>query len=434
MKVLVYSNYITPRLEYVFKWCFEYFFSSKLQIVSSIDEFQEIAADLRINYSEKNIQDCLTFKPAKLLFEDDIKFQEVDLSLYNNLPILFPCSEGGELPFDPFSAIFFLISRYEEYLPFITDIHGRFEAEHSFLYKTPFLNIPLADYYILTIEKIIQKTYPKIEIKKTYKFIPTFDIDIAFAYLGRNFYRTIGGIAKSVFTGNFADIYHRIRVILRFDDDPFDTYLFLRKLHKNLLESPIFFINMGDYTRYDKNIPYNHPLLSGLIGKLAQHAKIGIHPSYFTIEDPTFYNEEIYRLQQITGWRITRSRQHYLRLYLPETYQQLIKAGIEEDYTMGYAQKPGFRAGTSHPFNFYNLKTEQITKLKIFPFCIMDGTLKEYMKLSPQQTMPVIENFNKEVRKVKGNFITVWHNESVSEYKRWKGWSEVYKYLVEIAS
>ena len=436
MKVLIYTDNITPRVEYIFKWCFEYFFSSQVLFTKSTDEFENTEGiDERINYSNKNLKNCITFHPANLLFEDDIKNQILDLSLYNGLPILFPCAEGGELPFDPFSAAFYLISRYEEYLPFETDKHGRFEAHNSFLFNTPFLDIPIADHYILLIEKIIkEKGNAKLNIKKKYTFIPTIDIDIAFAYRGRNFIRHMGGIIKSIFTGKILDVFERLSVITGYKDDPYDTYLYMRKIHKPLSHPPIFFINMGDYTIYDKNIPYNKKLLPSLIGKLAQFGSIGIHPSYFSVEEPTIYDEEIYNLQIITGWRITKSRQHYLRLFLPETYNYVIRASLEEDYTMGYAEKPGFRASTAHPFKFYNLEKEETKKLTIFPFCIMDGTLKDYMKLTPEESMQVIDKINDEVRKVNGYFISLWHNESLSEYKRWRGWRAVYEHLIEKAS
>ena len=64
------------------------------------------------------------------------------------------------------------------------------------------------------------------------------------------------------------------------------------------------------------------------------------------------------RLEGITNMQTKRSRQHYLRFSLPETYQQLIDLEIEEDYSMGYASHVGFRASTCTPFYFYDLDFE----------------------------------------------------------------------------
>ena len=40
--------------------------------------------------------------------------------------------------FDVFSASFYLVSRYEEYLPYVKDMYERFQAENSLAYKHNF--------------------------------------------------------------------------------------------------------------------------------------------------------------------------------------------------------------------------------------------------------------------------------------------------------
>ena len=66
---------------------------------------------------------------------------------------------------------------------------------------------------------------------------------------------------------------------------------------------------------------------------------------------------------------------------MPETYRNLIEFDITDDYTMGYAAQPGFRASTCSSFNFYDLDREQETKLRVHPFCIMDASLRHYLNV-----------------------------------------------------
>ena len=127
-----------------------------------------------------------------------------------------------------------------------------------------------------------------------------------------------------------------------------------------------------------------------------------------------------------------RSRQHYLRFSLPETYQQLIDLEIEEDYSMGYASHVGFRASTCTPFYFYDLDFEIQTPLKIFPFVLMDTTLNDYMKLTPKQSLGRIKDLYMEVKKVNRTLITLFHNESISGYMRWNGWQRVYQTMLKL--
>ena len=138
------------------------------------------------------------------------------------------------------------------------------------------------------------------------------------------------------------------------------------------------------------------------------------------------------RLEGITNMQTKRSRQHYLRFSLPETYQQLIDLEIEEDYSMGYASHVGFRASTCTPFYFYDLDFEIQTPLKIFPFVLMDTTLNDYMKLTPKQSLGRIKDLYMEVKKVNGTLITLFHNESISGYMRWNGWQRVYQTMLKL--
>ena len=100
---------------------------------------------------------------------------------------------------------------------------------------------------------------------------------------------------------------------------------------------------------------------------------------------------------------------------------------------MGYADVPGFRAGLCTPFKFYDIDKEQKTNLTIHPFAVMDATLKYYLKISPDQAMEHISPLIKEVKKWNGTFISLWHNESLSNNKIWKGWKTVYEKMVKEA-
>ena len=120
-------------------------------------------------------------------------------------------------------------------------------------------------------------------------------------------------------------------------------------------------------------------------------------------------------------------------LKLPETYRRLIELDITDDYTMGYNQMVGFRAGICTPFRFYDLDNEQVTPLRVHPFAVMDATLKYYMKVNPEDAMNHIQPLIDEVRAVHGDFVSLWHNESLSENRIWNGWEKVYRQLIQAA-
>ncbi len=190
----------------------------------------------------------------------------------------------------------------------------------------------------------------------------------------------------------------------------------------------------GHYGHFDKNINTRNRIFRFLIKKISDYAQIGIHPSYYTNENPEMLKREIKNLEMVVNKDITQSRQHFLRLNLPITYRNLIEEDITDDYSMGYAALPGFRAGICNSYNFYDLDIEIETKLRIHPFMVMDGTLKDYMNLTPTDAIEQVKHLISEVRKVNGTFTSLWHNESLSDEKRWKGWRKVYEELLKEAA
>ncbi|MEM8584396.1 MAG: hypothetical protein AAGF87_09020, partial [Bacteroidota bacterium] len=121
------------------------------------------------------------------------------------------------------------------------------------------------------------------------------------------------------------------------------------------------------------------------------------------------------------------SRQHYLRLSLPETYRALIRAGLRSDYSMGYADMPGWRAGTHLPFPWYDLEKEKSTHLQIYPFAFMDVTLKNYQHLSASDALQKMMFYRNQVDSLGGPLYSLWHNSSFSEAHGWSGYGEIYE-------
>jgi len=120
-------------------------------------------------------------------------------------------------------------------------------------------------------------------------------------------------------------------------------------------------------------------------------------------------------------------------LVLPDTYRNLINNDIVNDYTMGYAEVPGFRASICTPFPFFDLDQDTATPLIIHPFAVMDGTLFNYMKLAPELAIGIIEKLINEVKSVGGTFIPLWHNQTLNDDGEWKGWLNVYVKMAEMA-
>ncbi|MCB9282463.1 MAG: polysaccharide deacetylase family protein [Lewinellaceae bacterium] len=350
---------------------------------------------------------------------------------FDDLPALFPMP--GPAPsgwhFDLFSMAFFLLSRYEEYLPGQRDANGRFPASASLAVQKGFLEIPALDCWIARLANELSSGFPELPVSISgFSFQPTFDVDQAWAYLHKPLWRQIGGILKFILSREWSRFLQRLAVWIKKESDPFDTFSFILQQHPT---PPLFFFLLADPGPYDKNNPPDHPALQSLIRELATKAPLGIHPSYKSLEIPELVAKEKERLERITGSTIHKSRQHFLRLRLPETYRALMAAGIEEDYSMGYADAIGFRAGTAFPFRWYDLEMECATELLVHPFQAMDVTLRQYLGLSPEEAMTALSGLLEKVRQTGGPFCTVWHNSSFDEKGGWRGWTAVYRHLLK---
>jgi hypothetical protein len=85
--------------------------------------------------------------------------------------------------FDLFAAAFYLVTRYEEYLPFIADRHNRFEASQSVLFKHGLLERPLINEWAEDLKQTFSKTHAGLRARTaSYQYKITIDVDQAFAF------------------------------------------------------------------------------------------------------------------------------------------------------------------------------------------------------------------------------------------------------------
>ncbi len=432
--MLIYTHRITNRLEYIFKQVFTEMLGISYTLTTDGESF--IASTLpKISYTYNPLADELFFQAKNLLFETGINEQNISVVDWENTKAFFSTGKKSVLPFDPFAASFFLLSRYEECLPHIRDNYDRFEAKESIAFQHGFLKKPVVNIWVKKIKELLKEKYPQLQFRENkYKYLSTIDIDNAYAYKRKGLLRTAGAFWKDMVALNIPQIKERLKVLFGMLQDPYDTYDYQFSLQEKYKFRPIYFFLLADYDVNDKNVPHHNRKFQSLIKSIADKADVGIHPSFNSNKKVEKIETEIDRLSEIIHREITKSRQHFLVLHFPKTFRNLIDLDITDEYSMGYAQETGFRAGICTPFNFYDLDLETETKLKIHPFTVMDATLKYYMKLEPAKAVEHIKQMVNEVKAVDGTFISLWHNETLSEKDQWQGWRMVYEETIKAAT
>lgn len=424
--MLVYAQHSSPRLEYVIHFLSNEMSAGAWRITDDIDEFKS-AIGAKINYSNSAIDTlALQIIPHGLLNESGIRSQNISVTQREGLPLFF--QTGGELGFDLFAAIFYLLSRYEEYLSFKKDLYGRFPSTESLAQKNGFLKTPLINLWMQRLGEQLSELFPGESFKKAqFTFLPSYDIDMAWSFKHKGFWRNGANFLKEAFSLRFAAFAKRFRVLTGKEKDPFDQFGWLNQLHEQYHLKPYYFFLVAAHANEnDKNISPHNAAMKTLISDHVIRYPVGLHPSWVSNKNITILEKEKGVLSEITGTNINASRQHFLKLNLPETYRNLLDAGILFDFSMGYADDNGFRASAASPFYWYDLKRETATRLLIFPFCFMEVTSIFYKKSTPAQGLAELQQLYDEVKNVNGFFSMIWHNSSFTDEGMYKGWKEVY--------
>lgn len=355
----------------------------------------------------------MTIKPHSVLFDVGIKDYPIEVSNHKQfLKILFKNS-NDVIPFDFFGSSFWLLTRYEEYLPFKTDKHNRFNYKSSLAYQYDFIQIPLLNLWLNEIQNYLRELFPVLKFKNhSYNFISTIDIDNAYKFTHKGFVRAFAGYLADIYSKNFSELKDRLNVIIGKKHDPFDCYRFLIDTHKKENINAIYFFLLGDYGPNDKNHSATNLEFQALIKSLADYSAIGIHPSYGSNNKSQQLKIEISRLANIIHRTITISRQHFSMLNFPTTYQNLVQSGIHRDFSMGYTNMNGFRASYCYPYKWYNLSNEMLTPLTINSFCIAENTLKYFANKESKTLIDLASPIINEVKKYNGQLISIFHNDT----------------------
>lgn len=407
------------------------------EITIDSEEFKNFEG-VKINYSDADIHSAqgipaFNIQGNSLLFDEIIIQQEVICFDVNGTKAFFR-THNSDLPFDIFAASFYLVTRYEEYLPHEKDMYGRYAHENSLAFKQGFLDLPIINTWVNVFAKKLKEKFSTFSFQfPKFKFEPTYDIDIAYSYKYKGLLRNIGGFIKSPSA-------ERIKVLAGSATDPFDSYDWLHQLHQRFPLQPLYFFLVAEKNgQYDKNILPHKDAMWKLVKQHEKKYSIGLHPSWQSGDDVSLLKKEKQQLEAMASSsrgvssdlnEISRSRQHYIRFNLPDGYRKLIGAGITDDYSMGYGSINGFRASVASSFYWYDLEKEEQTGLRIHPFCFMEANAYYEQKQSTQQTYDELIRYLSVCKDINGTLISIWHNNFLGTAEEFRGWREMYEQFI----
>ncbi len=430
--LLVYTHKITPRLRYTFKHLCTRILGIPVSFTTTIEEF--IAHDsIKMSYTKQPLSNEVFVRSHELLFEQGLSDLDINVQNWDDTKGFFSTGDKSTLPFDIFAASFYLLSRYEEYLPHVKDNYGRFLASESIAFKNDFLHQPVVDIWAYKLKRVLEEKFEGFHFpKKIYKVQPVIDVPRAFYFRKKGLIRTLGGVFNDVIRFRLRRLYQRTLVLSGFKRDPHDTFKWIINKQKTANFKFVVLFLIGDYSTYDKNISVNKKEFVSLIKSIADYCKVGLKASYFALDDISVLKKEKKKMEAIVNYELQASRHSYSKLNLPKSYRHLVELEIREDYTMGYIKELGFRAGTCTPFLFYDLDYEVQTPLQIHSFHCLDAALLKHQ--SQLDKKEAIQRINDQVKQVNGTFTPIFHNYSFSDDILWKGYRELFTMILESAN
>ncbi|MFS4417056.1 polysaccharide deacetylase family protein [Maribacter sp. 2307ULW6-5] len=421
--LLIYTHKVTPRVSYVMRQLFTGILGLEVAFTATVEEFIRHTGP-KITYTRQPLQNEFFVQSADLLFAQGTEPVHIEVSQWDGVPCFFATGGRSALPYDVFAASFYLLSRYEEYLPHEKDAHGRFSPKASLAHEHHFLQRPVVDIWAHRVLELLRERFPEmLPGPRQYSFTSVIDVTTSHCYAYKGVIRGISGLFLDAATLKLRRVGQRLGVWLNLIKDPYDNFAQLIQWHRSLGVHSIFFFQFADYSRFDKNVSINNNRFKALIKQVADYGVVSLAASYSSFDDLELLQKEKQQLEQVVHRPLNRSRMRYNRLAVPETYRNLVAAEFTRDYTMGYTHEMGFRAGTCTPFFFYDIPLELQQPIKVHPFAAHDYTFRSLG--TKERAKMRLDALYHEVKKVGGDFITVFSNELLGD-EEGLGWMELY--------
>jgi Family of unknown function (DUF7033) len=421
--LLVYSQKITTRLTYSFKHIFLRILGVDVQFTTAIEEF--IAHDgAKMSYGKQPLGNELFVQENGLLVEQGIESIDIQIRHWDEIPAFFPASDKSAIPYDIFAASFYLLSRYEEYLPHVKDAKGRYPATESLAFQNNFLELPIVDIWAYKLKEICKQFFPELIFpQKRMVLHNVISVQRPFAFSQKGIFRSLLCYFQDLFKGKFKNNFFRSQVLLGIRKDPFDTFTWIVNIAKRSTSKMTVFFLLGENESYQDSLNRHRKTFQLLVKYVADYKEVGLLYSASSLTKYKTLQEEVKRMETTINRKVLSAKQSDYFVNLPENYRNLIELEIEKDFTMAYYDTPGFRGGTCTPFLFYDLDYEIKTPLILHPIAVASTALKDE---DASVIKEKIEELLTKVANVNGLFSVVFNNDDFTSDEENSIWRKLF--------
>lgn len=432
--ICIYTDKYTNRLKYVADHIFKRILGQSVNIVNKVEDLPTLSACPLIVYSETlKVKGALHIVPNGLLFKKGVREYDITMNTWDGVKTFF-ATKGGDIPFDIFSASFYLLSRYEEYLPIKEnfDSKGCFISEKSLAYKEGFLETPLVDVWALKLEEKLNSLFPNYtsSIDRRFRFLPIISVNTPYRYRTYSVLGNVLRLGKKVLERDWSELKKQLRVLLRIDQDPYCNVEKIVELHNRNSLRPLFAFRISNKKWYKRPVYFAYSTYKKV---LCRNYQIALCISGVASNSVSQLKLEQKILSRIFRTRIVIGTSSLSEYVVPKFYRNLSNSKIKEDFSMSYPDRIGFRASTCTPFRVYDLNREEYYRIDVHSVPFTVWSVKR-MGLNKEEIVKAATSMAKTVKSLKGEFIIASHNDNFVDSSMLKGWASTYEYVIRYVS
>ena len=420
MHLIIFSSVLTPRIKYIFNFIFKEILKAEIEFTGNSQYFLQ-SKYVKISYGEQPLGDEIFFKSTAILFSNKVNELNIKTIPFGEYQVPFPVASSA-LPFDVFAASFFIVTRYEEYLHQQKN-DEEFKAISSYQYKWKVLDRPIIDEWALLIKNIIRKKHPTVNFAdKNFSSQPCINFSIT-PSAPEGFLRKTQFIFNTLFSKENSYLSSKFDQLTGFGINNETVLTGLETIIEKQKIRPVFFINFPKVT-----IEY---IQENGVSQMLTNKSVGLlRPCASDKEKINEIKDGIFKLKKILPNQINLSSQQLETLKFPICYLNLLNSGITTDYSMGYPEVSGFRAGTCTPFNWYDLQLEKVTALLVKSYCLNDSVLQN---MSLDDIKKTLKDYIDSVKFVNGQFLSNWELRSISNHLKYKKLQAAFNEMISYA-
>jgi len=322
---------------------------------------------------------------------------------------------------DIISSTFFMLSRWEEKACRERDNHNRFDEDFALAIKQNFFDKPIVNEYVDLLYSALLSIGLR-QKKKQQQYTPILSHDIDYIKKWKHFSSLINESKKNIKKRQFLRIplnlgsffFSKIQLI----NDPYDNLIWLSEIAKRKgVLSTFYFMSGISNSKYDQvDYDLSSKKMRSIVDKLLDNGcKVGLHPSYESYLSKDVMTKEVRSINLSIDMEIEESRQHYLRIQIPETFRILEDLGINYDSSLLYGKNIGFRNGVCYDFPIFDILERRKMKIIERPLIFMENhhlnTDRAIMHLKFKQVIDRVKYFE-------GSALILWHNSNLDSKER----------------